>query len=331
MNLKNTKQTDFFQIGPKRREIWECELDILKKFDEICKKHGLRYFLEAGTLLGAIRHHGFIPWDDDIDVSMPRKDYEKLIKIGAQEFSSPYYFQYITTDNKYPGLHVKIRNTNTTAILNSWLFTDVNQGIFIDVFPLEGVPDDESERQEQYEKASLLGRALKSYYNYDKILSLNPKIIRMLLKRRKLAKQVIKDQIEYIKKYEEYQQLFKKYDFDKCEKVGITSFLYVDGKRALYDRKDYDETIYVDFENLKLPVPIGYKHVLEMYFGEDYMIPKQIPSGHGSVYFDSNKSYKYYIPILRRQYSFVSRVIRAVMSWFTKNNLSSLEKKLYKL
>lgn len=315
----------------KRRKVCECELQILKKFDDICRKYNLKYFLGCGTLLGAIRHHGFIPWDDDIDIRMPRKDYDKLVKIGPQEFTEPLFFQYITTDNKYPGLHVKIRNSDTTAIIKSWLFTDVNQGIFIDIFPLDGVPNDVSEINELFKKASVLGRALKSFYNYDKILSLNPKTIFMLLKRRKRAKELIKDQNEYIKQYEAYQSLFRKNDFDLCNKVGVISVGFASSKSVFYDRAYFSDSIMVDFENLKLPVPIGYKNVLKTYFGDDYMTPKQLPSEHGPVYFDPEKSYKYYLPLLRRQYSLLSRVYRLIKSIFTHKYLTKLERDLYKL
>lgn len=331
MQFERLNKNQNSTVSEKRKKVWDCELLILKRFDDVCKKHNLTYFLEAGTLLGAIRHHGFIPWDDDIDVSMPRKDYDKLVEIGFQEFSAPYFFQYITTDKKYPGLHVKIRKSDTTAILNSWLFTDVNQGIFIDVFPLDGVPNDISERDSLFKKASLTGRALKSFYNYDKILSINPKIIVMLLKRRKQAKTLIKDQNEYVKKYKEYQNMFRKTDFDISDKVGLISFDYASGNSVVYDRADYSDSILVDFENMKLPAPIGYKNVLRTYFGEDYMIPKQLPSDHGSVYFDPDNSYKKYIPILRRQYSLLSRIYRVIKSMFTHNYLTKLERNLYKM
>ena len=80
-----------YKVSPKREKVWKIELDILMELDRICRKFGLRYFLDSGTLLGAVRHKGFIPWDDDIDLLMPRKDYDKLIEIASQELSFPYY------------------------------------------------------------------------------------------------------------------------------------------------------------------------------------------------------------------------------------------------
>lgn len=90
---------DFF-VDKKRKKIWAIELDLLIQFDKICKKHGLIYFLIGGTLLGAVRHHGFIPWDDDLDVAMPRKDYDLLMQL-KDEFSEPYFLQTPYTDEGY--------------------------------------------------------------------------------------------------------------------------------------------------------------------------------------------------------------------------------------
>lgn len=319
------------EISSKRRQVWDCELEIVMLFDSVCKKYNLKYFLEAGTLLGAVRHHGFIPWDDDIDISMPRNDYDKLLEIGPKEFKNPYFFQYISTEPKYPGLHVKIRDSRTTAIIKSWLFTNVNQGIFIDVFPLEGVPNNKKVQQDLQNKATVMGRAIKSYYNFDKILSLNPKIILMLLKRRRLAKSLIRSSDEYIYKYEQYQKMFKDIDYESCDKVGLLSFGYGSGQLFLYDKKDYSEQLYVDFDKIKLPIPIGYDHVLKTYFGQDYMVPKLLPSDHGDVYFDTERSYTYYLPILRKEYSFIRRLFRALKSCFTHDDLTKLEKELYKM
>ena len=318
-------------ISEKRKQIWNIELELLFKLDEVCKKYNLRYWLDSGTLLGAIRHHGFIPWDDDIDLVMPRCDYDKLVKISKQEFTEPYYFQIINNDPNYAGIHAKIRNTNTTAIFKSWLFTDVNQGIFIDIFPLDGVPDNESEKVALFEKAPKLGKAIKSYYTYDHILSLNPKIIKMLLQRRKLAKSLIKDEADYVSKFNEFENLYREYPFDDCQKVGSLVIGLCDNKEFIYDRKCFDETIYVDFEGYKLPIPAGFKDVLTISIGANYMEPKIYPSDQGSVYFDPHVCYKQYLPKLRKDYSLFSRIKRAIFAKFGGSPLSELERELYKL
>ena len=90
--LKEEVRWDHF-IDQKQKKIWALELEILEFLDAICKKHGLRYYLEHGSLLGAARHQGFIPWDDDLDVGMPRPDYEKLKVIMETEIREPFFFQ----------------------------------------------------------------------------------------------------------------------------------------------------------------------------------------------------------------------------------------------
>ena len=95
------------------KKLQKIELDILIEFDKICKKNNLRYVLVGGTLIGAIRHKGFIPWDDDIDVSMPRKDYNKFIKIQEKELNhNKYYFQSMETNDKFGLPFAKLRRKN---------------------------------------------------------------------------------------------------------------------------------------------------------------------------------------------------------------------------
>ena len=110
------------------KEIWAIELDMLYKFMNICNKHNLRWWVDGGTLLGTVRHKGFIPWDDDIDVFMMREDYDKFVDIAKTEITGNYFLQTDWTDDK--DLSVKF---------------DFNQGIFIDIFPFDNVPDDEHE------------------------------------------------------------------------------------------------------------------------------------------------------------------------------------------
>lgn len=112
-------------------------LEILIEVDKICKKHNISYWLEGGTLLGAVRHRGFIPWDDDIDISLLRKDYQKLIKILPKELPSNFVFQNEDTDKYYSDKFSKIRDKNSFFLDPISKFTQKEQGLYIDIFPQE--------------------------------------------------------------------------------------------------------------------------------------------------------------------------------------------------
>ena len=95
-----------FYVDEQRKKIWAIEIDLLKEIDRVCKKYNLRYFLMWGSLIGAVRHKGFIPWDDDLDIAMPRKDYEILMS-HYDDFVSPYFLQTPFTDDGYFYAHAK--------------------------------------------------------------------------------------------------------------------------------------------------------------------------------------------------------------------------------
>ncbi|MBE6141922.1 MAG: LicD family protein [Erysipelotrichaceae bacterium] len=114
-------------------------LVLLKEFIRVCNKHNLRYFVDGGTLLGAMRHKGFIPWDDDIDVSMPREDYDKYVKLQYEYDGTPYFIQTWRTDPHYTYCFAKLRDSSTTFIENFYVNHRINHGVWIDIFPLDGM------------------------------------------------------------------------------------------------------------------------------------------------------------------------------------------------
>ena len=121
------------------KKLHEVEIKILDDFVLICKKYNLNYFLVGGTLLGAVRHQGFIPWDDDIDVGMPRKDYDKFIEIAKKELDEKYYLDCFETNKDCYFPYAKLRKNNT--IFDEEISTNLNnhKGIFIDIFPFENI------------------------------------------------------------------------------------------------------------------------------------------------------------------------------------------------
>ena len=118
-------------------------LDMLIEFDKICQKHDLKYWLDSGTLLGAVRHDGFIPWDDDVDISMPIEDYQKFCKVAGDELAETMFLQNTKTDNTFPFDYTKIRDNRATIIEFHEEGKDVkyNQGLFLDIFPMLAIKD----------------------------------------------------------------------------------------------------------------------------------------------------------------------------------------------
>ncbi len=125
------------------KKLQKIEIEMLIEFDRICKKYNLKYVLAGGSCIGAIRHNGFIPWDDDIDIHMYRKDYKKFIEIQKKELDNKYYFQSFETDEDFASPFGKIRRKN--SIYAEWISNiDKNkQGIWIDIFPCDNISNNE--------------------------------------------------------------------------------------------------------------------------------------------------------------------------------------------
>lgn len=122
----------------------------LEAIDRVCREHHLRYYLWAGTMLGAIRHKGFIPWDDDMDIAMPRPDYDRLVAHWREWLPQPYEFISHETDASYPYPFGKIEDASTTVLERpDFKFLE---GVYADVFPIDGVPSDEKERRRHFKK-----------------------------------------------------------------------------------------------------------------------------------------------------------------------------------
>ena len=122
-------------------ELHRVLLELLKKFDEICVDNDIEYSIGFGTMLGAIRHKGFIPWDDDVDILITRQNFEKLCSLPEGVFGEEYFFQTVNTDSEYPYNTARLRKNNTSMIYEKWKKSNFHQGIYIDIIPLDEVPD----------------------------------------------------------------------------------------------------------------------------------------------------------------------------------------------
>lgn len=114
-------------------------LEMLQAIHDACEKLGIRYYIMYGTLLGAVRHNGFIPWDDDVDICMTREDYDIFIEKGQQYLPENFQIQHFTTEADCPNIYAKVRDCNTTFLSREHVDLDINHGIFVDVFPVERI------------------------------------------------------------------------------------------------------------------------------------------------------------------------------------------------
>ena len=130
------------------------QLDVLKEVDRICQKHHIKYYISWGSLLGAIRHKGFIPWDDDIDISLFWDDYVKFMEVCQEELGERFFLQNTETDSGYFRPWAKVRINDTTSMDKELDFVKMHWGICIDVFPIISIPTKKS--KQCYQKALII-------------------------------------------------------------------------------------------------------------------------------------------------------------------------------
>ncbi len=127
-------------------------LDILSDVDRVCAELGIDYFIMGGTALGAVRHGGFIPWDDDLDIGMRREDYEKFLAGAQKRLRADLFLQTFRTEPGSPFYFAKVRKDNTKFVEKYCRKLDIHSGIYIDIFPYDALPDDKGERKRHYRR-----------------------------------------------------------------------------------------------------------------------------------------------------------------------------------
>lgn len=274
------------------RNLQLVELEILKEFIKICKILNLRYFMAGGSVLGAVRHNGFIPWDDDIDIIMPREDYDKFLQKGQALMQEKYFLQTYETDPEYTMGYAKIRNSETTFIENSTKNLNINHGIFIDVFPLDGYkPEQKIRNLIKKEKYRLYSMQIdKKYYTDHKSKSFKGKIGRIIsdiIYGRKSIHQLL------MKK----EKIAKKYKYDESNFI-CPFFDPVKEPLALVFPKTYfEDGILRKFEDIEVIIPKNYDAFLKQHYGDYMKLPpeKDRMPHHYNQIIDLKRGYKNYI------------------------------------
>lgn len=273
-----------YLVSAQKKAVWAVQLDLLNEFDRVCQKHNLKYIIEFGTLLGAIRHKGFIPWDVDIDVSMLREDYDKLIEIGPTEFSQPYFLQNQFTDKGYDAVITRLRRSDTTALMISDILhrNKFNQGIYLDIDVFDNVPTDDI----QY--VSGIHNQCKQYCEAIGCLAHRPSGSGTV------SDMTLLNLLRYGKyriRYGSLKNVYKKLEetsrqFGDSEYVSV---LFCAMVTKIRPRAWFENTIYVPFENLMLPAPAAYEDVLTSCYG-DWRTPI-VDDKSFVLFFDTDRSY----------------------------------------
>lgn len=263
------------------KRLQQVELDILKEFIKICEEEKLRYFAIGGTVLGAVRHGGFIPWDDDVDVGMPRSDYEKFLKIAQDKLPKHMFLQYFATDLEVPYHFAKIRNSNTTFVELSCAKIKMNHGVYIDIFPLDGYPDSKIKKKFVRSRKVLFDIYMGRIF-YGSKANLKVRIISrfLMLLMPNYKKQIIKN-----------EKFYKSFDYDKSD--NVISYYSGYGLKAMYPKEYFGEGVECDFEGIKIKVPAKTEEYLTRLYG-DYMQlpPEEKRYGHHHTFaLDLERSY----------------------------------------
>ena len=227
------------------KEMQATEKKILAYVDYLCRKYNLRYWVCGGTLLGTIRHKGFIPWDDDIDIFLPLQDYRRLISVFEENEQYTMMGMGTSEVNDFSDIFAKVVDKYTIINEDIGTVRKVNP-VWIDVFPLVGLPSDKEERQLFFKKYKELNRQIwENFYASNGSTEV------------------------FSKWYGKQKEFLEKYDFDKSQYVGVLGTAY--GERDAATREVYAGTCRRPFEDIEVNVPVGYQEYLDNLYGKNWM------------------------------------------------------------
>ncbi len=267
------------------RKLQLKELDTLVYFKEFCDRNNLLFYLCGGCCIGSLRTGGFIPWDDDIDILMPRDDYEKLYKLWDNDKHER--FKLLRTDEKiFTGnIFTTIVDTETTCVKANQAHLDIPFGIMMDIFPIDGCPKGKFKRTMQKLNAMIYSLFLAQIVpeNHGGIMALGSKFLLSIVKSPKARE----------KKWRNAERRMSKYKISDCEYItelceGVHSM------QPEYPKEWFASAVYREFEGLQMPIPVGYDPYLKKAFGDYMTLPpedKQKPH-HDMILVDTERSYK---------------------------------------
>ena len=237
---------------------------ILCDIDNFCKKNNITYFLSGGTCLGAVRHQGFIPWDDDADIMMKRSDYERFIRNFGKAYPDKYGIGACEIDHKWTRPQARVWDKKTR--FTNKLVNEREMGFFVDVFPIDGVPDGNIRESIFYKKLKALdvirNSIIRKSFTDDEGHKFVKKVMHIFTRKLDPTKVITRINMEAMK-----------YRYETSRRVGVSIAIHY-GKRETIDKSYMEEAVYLPFRDKSFPVPSGYDRYLTNLYGDYMKIPK---------------------------------------------------------
>ena len=256
------------------KQVQMIEIEILKAVIEICEKHGLKYFTVGGTTLGAVRHSGFIPWDDDIDIGLLREDYESFLKIAPDELGDQYYLGHYTRDPNFSTYHAKVMKRGTIFLEEYAEKIEGDHGIFIDIMPFDNVPMQIGELKKYRRKVFVANQLFTAKSTGKTSLARGKK---------KIIYSFIRSCLHFFLLFYPKDKLYKKLDTEVRKHENNKTGLLSSRGLEVFECKmeDLIPTINHKFDDIVVQIPNNYDAILKKQYG-DYMKlpPRKDRVGH---------------------------------------------------
>lgn len=268
------------------RRLQEKELESLVYFDDFCRRNSLSYYLLGGCVIGAIRHGGFIPWDDDIDLIMPREDYQRMLTLWKEQEKGGRFLMLTTDGEVFTGnCFATLVDTSATMIKENQKDIDVPHGIVTDIFPMDGCPEGKLRRYLQYYHAMMY-----SLYITEVVPSKHGAAVRFA---GRLLLGLVRSRKRRTKIWKKHEKKMSRYPFTEhewCTELCAGPHYM----RNKYPRDAFMKAEYREFEGLSMPLPAGYDIYLRTAFGDYMALPpeeQQVPH-HDLIALDLDKAWE---------------------------------------
>lgn len=304
-NYFEGEEIEGFYVEPMMKRVWAAQLAMLQMVDDICASHNIQYFADWGTLLGAVRHKGYIPWDDDVDICMLRGDYEYFLKIAEKELPSYCNIKNANTDEDWKGEFSRVVNSHDVPYVPmekelERQFFDCPYCVGIDIFPVDYLPTDAEEldlQLELFRAAYGLSHDIRKEGALTDEMAEQVKLIGELCNVSFTGDKPIQQQLQILS-----DRIAAMYMDTGVQAKECTQMIALANKPEFkIPAECFRGTVRMPFENITISVPVGYEEILKVYYGEDYMTPKQGGADH--------------------EYPFYKKQQKHLIDYYERNNL----------